>query len=93
MAKAQEAAARRRQERTAIATRGPPPPLRRDFRLPPELLPDLLMVWDFCQVGALARATELLPSVYHSYLLLVVDNSMFLSCLDLERILTPPDLI
>jgi len=48
--KAEEAAARRRQERAAIASRGSPPPLRRDFRLHPDLLPDLLMVWDFLQV-------------------------------------------
>lgn len=56
--KAEEAAARRRQERAAIAGRGAPPPLRRDFRLHPELLPDLLMVWDFLQVGCRPRTQD-----------------------------------
>lgn len=41
---------RQRKEKAASNLRGPPPPLRRNFRLPPDLLPDLLVVWEFTQV-------------------------------------------
>lgn len=40
---------RQRKEKAASNLRGPPPPLHRDFRLPPDLLPDLLVVWEFTQ--------------------------------------------
>lgn len=43
---------RQRKEKAASMLRGPPPPLRHDFRLQPDLLGDLLVVWEFTQVRA-----------------------------------------
>jgi hypothetical protein len=38
-------------EAAADAARGPPPEPQRAFRLPMSAVPDLLMVWEFTQVG------------------------------------------
>ena len=53
VAAAAEAVRQRHRKETAASTlRGPPPPLRHDFRLQPDLLGDLLVVWEFTQVRA-----------------------------------------
>lgn len=49
-ARAAEARAKLRKEREADEARGPPPAPCRDFRLPPHLLPDILMTWELLQV-------------------------------------------
>ena len=49
-----EAEARAVAEAAADAQRGPPPEAQRAFRVPMESVPDLLMVWEFTQVGAAA---------------------------------------
>jgi hypothetical protein len=46
-----EAEARAAAEAAADAQRGAPPLPQRGFRLPMEAVPDLLMVWEFTQVG------------------------------------------
>ncbi len=38
-------------EAAADGRRGPPPAAQRAFRVPMESVPDLLMVWEFTQVG------------------------------------------
>ena len=47
-----EAAVRAAAEAAADAARGPPPEPQRAFRLPMAAVPDLLMVWEFTQVGS-----------------------------------------
>lgn len=41
---------RARRDRIADVERGAPPPAIRDFRLPADVLPDALMIWELCQV-------------------------------------------
>ncbi|KAK9803241.1 hypothetical protein WJX73_008882 [Symbiochloris irregularis] len=50
--KAIQIKAKAKREREAVKARGDPPPPCRAFRLPPHLVPDLLMVWELLQVLA-----------------------------------------
>ncbi len=58
--RAEEAAARQNKEGEADAARGAPPPARMDFRVPLELVPDVLMLWDLCQARCCATTLWLL---------------------------------
>lgn len=49
---AREESSRKKEERQADTARGPPPPPTFNFRVPDGCVPDLLMVWDFCQTFA-----------------------------------------
>lgn len=60
---AAEAEARAVVDAAADARRGEPPKPHRSFRVPQEGVPDLLMVWDFTQVGWKEGKPALLSSV------------------------------
>lgn len=87
---------RQRKEKAASNLRGPPPPLRRDFRLPPDVLPDLLVVWEFTQVpkdlalskvAAAICAAIITSSVCHDFLVSLAASdlrSAVLGCRHME---------
>lgn len=64
---AAEERSRSKRERAADAERGPPPELTRSFRLPQQLLPDLLTVWELLQTLAPVLQVRLISALGNSW--------------------------
>lgn len=61
---AEELRSRSKRERAADIERGPPPEPTRSFRLPQQLLPDLLTIWELLQT--LAPVLQVRQCAHHS---------------------------
>ena len=55
---------RAQREREADMARGPAPPASRQFRVPSEAVPELLMTWELCQsFGAALQVRDVLEAM------------------------------